>query len=150
MMNTVIVVGVCIKSKNNELLMVQEAGKDIKGLLNFPMGKLDEGETIFEGAIREVKEETGFDVKLTSILSIQNYVSEKGGNLIKITFNADIVSGKIEFDKNEIMDVRWIAINELERMTNKELRSYKSLIDIIKDAKDDKQYPLSVIKNIIL
>ena len=48
------------------------------------------------------------------------------------------------------MDARWIPINELERMTNKELRSYKSLIDIIKDAKDDKQYPLSVIKNIIL
>lgn len=150
MMNTVIVVGVCIKSKNNELLMVQEAGKDIKGLLNFPMGKLDDGETIFEGAIRETKEETGFDVKLTSILSIQNYVSEKGGNLIKITFNADIVSGEIKFDTDEIMNVKWIPINELEQMSNKELRSYNSLIDIIKDAKDDKQYPLNAIKNIVL
>lgn len=149
-MNTVIVVGVCIKSKNNELLMVQEAGKDIKGLLNFPMGKLDEGETIFEGAIREAKEETGFDVKLTSILSIQNYVSEIGGNLIKITFNADIVSGKIKFDTDEIMNVKWISINELEQMSDKELRSYNSLMDIIKDARDSKQYPLSIIKDIVL
>lgn len=149
-MNTVIVVGVCIKSKNNELLMVQEAGKDIKGSLNFPMGKLDDGETIFEGAIREAKEETGFDVKLTSILSIQNYVSEKGGNLIKITFNADITSGEIKFDTDEIMNVKWIPINELEQMSNKELRSYNSLIDIIKDARDSKQYPLSIIKDIVL
>ena len=149
-MNSVVVVGVCIKSSNNEILMVQEAKKDIKGLLNFPMGKLDEGETIFEGAVREAKEECGYDVNLKSILSIQSYEGEKGGNLIKITFNAEIVSGEIKFDKNEIMDVRWISIDELERMSDNELRSYNSTMDIIKDVKEDKQYPLDVIKNIVL
>lgn len=149
-MNSVVVVGACIKSSNNELLMVQEANNDVKGLLNFPMGKLDEGETVFEGAVREVKEESGFDVKLKSILSIQSYESEKGGNIIKITFNAEIVSGEIKFDRNEIMDVRWISIDELEKMSNKELRSYNSSIDIIKDAKENKQYSLDIIKNIVL
>ena len=145
-MDKVIVVGVCIKNENNEILMVQEAAKNIRGLYNIPAGKLDSNESIFDGAIREVKEETGYDVKLDSILCIQ-YLENK--NILKIIFNATIISGEECFNKDEIMDIRWISIDELERMTDKELRSYKSNISIIKDCKNNKSYPLNLIENII-
>lgn len=145
-MDKVIVVGVCIKNNNNEILMVQEAEEKIRGLYNIPAGKLDFNESIFDGAIREVKEETGYDVKLDSILCIQ-YLENK--NILKIIFNASIVSGNVSFDKDEIMDVRWISIDELENMTDKELRSYNSNINIIKDCKNNKSYPLNLIENII-
>lgn len=140
-----IIVGVCIK-KDGKILMVQEARKEIYKMWNFPMGHLDDGETIFEGAIREAKEETGYDVELTSIVSIQNYTNK--GN-IKITFNANIISGDISYDKNETLDVKWIPIEELENMSNKELRAYNSSIDIIKDAKENKEYPLEIIKKLV-
>ena len=143
-MDKKIVVGVCIKSDNNEILMVQEAKDEVKWLFNFPTGRLDPGESIFNGAIREAKEETWYDVKLDSILSIQ-YFEEK--LLLKIIFNASIVSGVINFDKNEIMDVKWIPIEKLENMTEKELRSYNSIINIIKNLKNNKQYPLDLIEN---
>lgn len=97
-MDKVIVVGVCIKNESNEILMVQEAKDEIKGLYNIPAGKLDSNESILEGAIRETKEETGYDVKLDSILCIQ-YLEKK--NILKIIFNATIISGSISFDKNE-------------------------------------------------
>lgn len=139
-----IIVGVCIK-KDGKILMVQEARKDIYKMWNFPMGHLDDGETIFEGARREAKEETGYDVELTSIVSIQNFTNK---DFIKIIFNANIISGEISYDKNEVLDVKWIPIEELERMSNKELRAYNSSIDCIKDAKQNKQYPLEIIKNI--
>jgi len=145
-MDKVIVVGVCIKNNNNEILMVQEAEEKIRGLYNIPAGKLDSNESIFDGAIREVKEETGYDVKLDSILCIQ-YLENK--NILKIIFNSSIVSGNVCFDKDEIMDVRWISIDELENMTDKELRSYNSNINIIKDCKNNKSYPLNLIENII-
>ena len=125
--------------------MVQEAKDEIKGLYNIPAGKLDSSESILEGAIRETKEETGYDVKLDSILCIQ-YLEKK--NILKIIFNATIISVSISFDKNEIMDIKWIPIEELELMSEKELRSYNSNISIINDSKNNKQYPLEIIKNI--
>ena len=144
-MDKAIVVGVCIKSEKNELLMVQEAKDEIKGLYNIPAGKLDFSESILEGAIRETKEETGFDIKLDSILCIQ-YLEDK--SILKIIFNATIISGSISFDKNEIMDVKWIPIEELELMTKNELRSYDSNINIIRNSKNNKFYSIDIIENI--
>ena len=144
-MDKAIVVGVCIKNDSNEILMVQEAKDDIKGLYNIPAGKLDSNESICDGAIREAKEETGFDVKLDSILCIQ-YLENK--NILKIIFNASILSGNIQFDKDEIMDIKWISIEELESMTSKEMRSYNSNINIIRDSKNNKNYPMDIVENI--
>lgn len=140
-----IIVGVCIK-KDGKILMVQEARKKVYKMWNFPMGHLDNAETIFEGAKREVKEETGYEVELTSIISIQNYPNKEN---IKITFNANIIDGDISYDKNEVLDVKWISIEELENMTSKELRAYNSSRDIIKDAKENKGYPLEIIKKLV-
>lgn len=139
-----IIVGVCIK-KDGKILMVQEARKKVYKMWNFPMGHLEDGETIFEGAKREVKEETGYEVELTSIISIQNYPNKEN---IKITFNANIIDGDISYDKNEVLDVKWISIEKLENMTSKELRAYNSSRDIIKDAKENKEYPLEIIKKL--
>jgi NADH pyrophosphatase NudC (nudix superfamily) len=106
---------------------------------------LDSGESIFDGAVREAKEETGYDVRLDSVLCIQ-YLENK--QLLKIIFNATIVSGSISFDENEIMDVRWIPIEDLENMTENELRSYDSNIKIIDCVKKGMQYPLNIIENL--
>lgn len=144
-MDKAIVVGVCIKNDFNEILMVKEARNDIKGLYNIPAGKLDSNESICEGAIRETKEETGFDVKLDSILCIQ-YLENK--NILKIIFNASILTGSIQFDKDEIMDIKWISIEDLENMPEKELRSYNSNINIIKNSKNNISYPMDIIENI--
>lgn len=143
-MDKEIVVGVCIKSESNEILMVMEAKGENKGLLNVPAWRLDSSESIFDGAIRETKEETGYDVKLDSVLCIQYLENKK---LLKIIFNATIISGAIDFDQNEIMNVKWVPIEELEKMTENELRSYDSNINIINSAKNNKQYPLSLIKD---
>ena len=144
-MDTVIVVGVCIKNESNEVLMVQEAREDVKGLYNIPAGRLDSNESICDGAIREAKEETGFNVKLDSVLCIQ-YLENK--NILKIIFNASIISGNIYFDKSEIIDIKWISIEDLENMSSKELRSYNSNVSIIKDLKEGKNYPISIIENL--
>lgn len=140
-----IIVGVCIK-KDGKILMVQEAKKKVYKMWNFPMGHLDDGETIFEGAKREVREETGYEVELTSLISIQNYPNKEN---IKITFNANIIAGDISYDTNEVLDIKWISIEELENMTSKELRAYNSSRDIIKDAKENKEYPLEIIKKLV-
>lgn len=143
-----IIVGTAIK-KNEELLMVQEAQKKCYGQWNFPAGHLDENESIFEGAIRETKEETGYDVKLTGILSIQNYINKEDTQVIRITFNAEIISGEVSFDKSEILDVKWIPVKELKQMKDIEIRSAEIIRDIVEDLESGKNYSLDMIKNMI-
>ena len=82
--------------------------------------------------------------------SIRHYRVDKIKNLSIIDEPVSDNETVRKFDRNEIMDVRWISIDELEKMSNKELRSYNSSIDIIKDAKENKQYSLDIIKNIVL
>ena len=144
-MDKEIVVGVCIKSESDEILMVKEAKGENKGLLNIPAWRLDSFESIFEGAIRETKEETGYDIKLDSVLCIQYLENKK---LLKIVFNATIISWAIGFDENEIMDVKWVSLEKLEKMTEKELRSYESNINIIRAIMNDRKYSLDIIENL--
>lgn len=135
--------------KNGKLLMVQEAKKKCYGQWNFPAGHLDENEDIFEGAKRETKEETGYDVKLTSILSIQNYINKKNEQIIRINFNAEIISGEIEFDKEEILNVKWISLEELKNMDDEKIRAVETIKDIINDVENKIEYSLDIIKNIM-
>ena len=141
-----VICGTVVK-QNGKILMVQEAQKKCYGQWNFPAGHLDENENIFEGAKRETKEETGYTVKLTSILSIQNYINKLGEHVLKINFNGEIVSGEIEFDKDETLDVKWITIEELKQMDDKKIREEEFIRDIVKDIENNINYPLDVIKN---
>lgn len=147
-MGNIIIVGVVIR-KENSMLMVQEAKKICYGQWNFPAGHLDLNENIFDAAKREAKEETGYDVELTGLVSIQNY-SRNDDQLIRITFNANIVSGEIKYDTDEILDVKWIPIQTLENMNESEIRGKTMIFDILNDVKDNKNYPLEVIKTLLV
>ena len=86
-----VIVNVLVK-QDNKCLMVQENWGNVKGMWNFPAGHLDENENIFDGAIREAKEETGYDVKLTGFLGVQNSIFDNR-HIIHVLFTAEIIGG---------------------------------------------------------
>ncbi|MDO4283557.1 MAG: NUDIX domain-containing protein [Clostridia bacterium] len=135
-----------IIKKDNQCLMVQEAKESCYGKWNFPGGGLKAGENVIDAIKREVKEETGFDIELIGILAIQNLIDTK--NKFKIVFNANVISGEVSYDKSEILKVKWFSMSELENMDKSKLRNEASLLEIIKDIKEEKNYPLKMIKNI--
>ena len=113
-MEKVSVVAVYIE-KDGKVLMVKEKGQ-AWGLWSIPIGHVDEGETFEEAAKREVKEETGYDVKITKGLG-QKVVSDteyKGGEKdtgkeIQINFfKGKILSGKLKPDLEGLLDVKWV------------------------------------------
>lgn len=140
-----VIVNVLIK-QNNKLLMVKEASGSDKGKWNFPAGHLDENENIFDGAIREAKEETGFDVKLLNIVDIQNLVMNNK-HVILFMFSAEIVGGELFFDNSEILEAKFIGIDELMKMGDDEIRSSIPRHHSIKNLMENKVYPLEIIKN---
>jgi len=51
-----------LDTNDNALFLKRGAGGDMPGMWCFPGGRLEDGETSIDAAVRETKEETGFDV----------------------------------------------------------------------------------------
>jgi 8-oxo-dGTP diphosphatase len=116
------VVGGCLVEKDGKYLMVQEGGPDVYGLWNFPAGQIDEGETIEEGAIREAKEESGYDVKLGEEVGLFH---ESIDLKIKHIFKAEIIGGEPTPQEDEILDVKWFTFDEVSKLNDeKKLRAW--------------------------
>lgn len=93
------------------ILMVKQFVQRGAIVWNFPGGGIEKYETPEEACIREVKEETGYDVEIKALLI------EKQN---KFTFIAEIIGGELYLDmKNEansdIIDVAWISIDEKDK-----------------------------------
>lgn len=139
-----IIVGGIIE-KDNKILMVKEAKKKCYGKWNVPAGHLEEGETIFDGAIREVFEETGCKVKLKNMLPIMCGELENKTFII-MTFTAELLEEKISFNKEEILDVKWISKEELENMNSEDLRDERLIKRTLGMLKENRIYPLDTIE----
>lgn len=139
-----VVVGGFIE-QDGKVLMVQEGKKSCYKKWNFPAGHLENGESIFNGAIREISEETGCKVELTNMLPIMNK-KFKDDNLMIITFTAKLLNETISFDSKEILDVKWISIESLENMNSENLRDELLIKKTLKAYKEKKLYPLDIIE----
>lgn len=102
-------------------------------------------EKITEAAIREVYEETGCKVKLTGVLPICSKDDKEPR--IMVRFTADIIEENIKFDKEEILDVKWIDIEKIKCMTEQELRAYDVNMSYIKWLEEERIYPMEIFDN---
>jgi len=134
-----------IVEKDGKILLVQEGQPKAYGLWNTPAGWLDQGENVLEGAKREVKEETGFDVKINGLLGVYVGPSLKDPNLIviKIIFRSSIVGGELQFSKDELLDVKWFKPSEILAMKDSQLRGIRKEIE---DFVANKSYSIDVIR----
>lgn len=140
------VIAGCVVEKDNKILMVQERQEICYGQWNYPAGHVDEFENITDAAVRETKEETGLDVKIKGVLPIHE-LELRNETCVIIRFVAEVIGGKIEFDSNEILDVKWKSIDEINEMTDKQLRDAELARTIIKDYRENKIYPIDIFSD---
>lgn len=136
----------CVIKRDNKILMVKEAKKSFYGKWNFPAGHLEDFEKIMDGAVRETFEETGCKVKLTGVLPIVNIDLEKETHIL-IRFVGEIIEENNSFDKEEILEVKWIPIEEIKKMKKEELRGYEIGIKTVYDIENNNIYPLEIFDN---
>ncbi|NHJ46361.1 MAG: NUDIX hydrolase [Asgard group archaeon] len=80
-------------------------------------GFIDSGETSKQAAIREVKEETGYDViKITHLI---DYYPIGNNNSIGSLFFAEVKYSDASFDTDEIEKVKEFSIEEFEELVEK-------------------------------
>lgn len=108
-------------------------------------GKVKIGEDIKQAVVRETLEETGYNIKLNSILLIQNYVTNKGVLLI-IYFNADLLDFKQkEFRKDEISSVKWLSLEEIESIPKNKIRGGDGIRKIIYNIRNKIEYSIDIL-----
>lgn len=117
----VLVVSVSI-FKDGEVLMIKENKPSAMNKWNFPSGRIESGEDILYAARREVKEETGFDVELTSTTGIYNFISSAGNQVVLFHFTGEVTGGSLDIKEDEIIDYKWLNMSDLVNFDNEELR----------------------------
>jgi 8-oxo-dGTP pyrophosphatase MutT (NUDIX family) len=134
-MKKIIAAGGLVFNDKNELLMIFRRGK-----WDLPKGKLDEGESIEDCALREVTEETGLqNVQLENFLGstfheyFNTYTNEdviKETHWYKMHATAD--QPLIPQTEEQIEIIEWVAEeNIIEKLEN----SYKNIVEIIEKLK---------------
>lgn len=107
--------------------------KQTSGFYGFPKGHIEIGETEKETAIREVKEETGLDIKIISDKRYtQSYIVKENVHKDVVFFIAKLENNNEKRQVEEIEEILWIDINEVENIL-----TYDSLKELWKEAKKD-------------
>lgn len=123
---TSIVCGVVLR-ENGKYLLVQEKKPKAYGKWNLPAGKVDEDETLEQTAVREAKEETGYDIKLGRHLVTVHQAAERP---VLHAYAGEINGGELAYPEHEIMDARWFTYDEILAMRD-ELRNQAYVIPAI-------------------
>ncbi|XP_018799054.1 PREDICTED: 8-oxo-dGDP phosphatase NUDT18 [Bactrocera latifrons] len=113
-------------NERDEVLMMQEAKQSCAGKWYLPAGRMEKGETICEAAVREVYEETGLNVDITTLLAIE----VAGGSWFRFVLTGRVTGGQLKTPAqadNESLQAKWIGrLSELPLRANDIL----NLIDI--------------------
>lgn len=100
--------------EQNKVLMVNNRG----GGWSLPGGAVEKGETLEQGAIREVEEETGLTVEVEHIVSVNEaFFKERGHHALFTTFKAKVIKGSplIQYE-NEIKEIKWMDFQTANKL----------------------------------
>ncbi len=96
---------------------------DVFGYWTLSKGGIEKGETSEEGTVREVKEETNWDISIEDTLGENEYVAyhpERGPVRKQVNYylaQSDYVSPILEKDAGGLDDVKWFELNDLADLT---------------------------------
>ena len=101
----------CIVTHNGKILLVHRADKDPKLSWAFPGGTVESGESVFETAIRELKEETNIDGEVIQLIGdrIHPYSKKHMAYVAMTPISFNIIVGDDDLDM-----CRWFDISDID------------------------------------
>ena len=111
------IVGVgAVVVKDGRALVVRRATEPLRGEWSVPGGMLELGEKLREGIAREVKEETGLEVKVGEVLDVFDSIfPDSEGRMqyhyVLIDFLCRPVTGELRAS-SDVSDARWVTGEE--------------------------------------
>lgn len=99
----------CLIHQNDKYLLQNRIKDDWKGVA-LPGGHIEKDESIIDAVIREMKEETGLDIRNPRLCGIKQFPIENGRYLVFL-FHTDEFSGEIT--SSEEGEMIWVEKSEL-------------------------------------
>lgn len=128
------------------LLLVEESvGGQL--VLNQPAGHLEPDESLIEAALRETREETGWDVRLTAFVGAYQWKAETGRHYLRFAFAAEPVAHVPSRQLDEgIVRTLWMTPSELRKA---QPRHRSPLVwQVVADHLAGRRHPLSMLQQL--
>ncbi|WP_167473691.1 NUDIX hydrolase [Nocardia arthritidis] len=114
-----VAVSAFVQDSAERVLMIRRTDND---KYSIPGGGLEAGESVADAVVREVKEETGIDVRVTKVLGVfsdpNHVIAYDDGEVLQefsICFYAEPVGGKLR-TSTESKEVDWISPDKLAKL----------------------------------
>jgi ADP-ribose pyrophosphatase YjhB (NUDIX family) len=104
--------------KDGKVLLVRRGNEPGRGKWSLPGGRIRFGERSEEAALREMREETGLEVRLRRVVDVVDvfWRSEMGELLehfVIVDFEAEVIGGELR-PADDALDARWFSPEELK------------------------------------
>ena len=110
-------VGAVIWNELGEIVLIRRGQPPRRGEWSIPGGKLEWGESVRDGLLREVREETGLTVEIAGLIDVVDGIArdDSGAVLhhyVLIDFNTRILGGVLSAG-GDAVEARWVAFAAL-------------------------------------
>ncbi|MEX1148193.1 MAG: NUDIX hydrolase [Sphingomonadales bacterium] len=112
-----VAVGVVV-FRGEQVLLVRRGKSPRKGQWSIPGGAQHAGETVQDAGLREVREETGVEVRISDLVDVLDYIDHDDMGRIRhhytlIDWAAEWVDGQAR-PGDDVTDVMWADLNSLD------------------------------------
>ena len=106
----------CLICDGNKVLVQEKVGT--KGLV-FPGGHVEEGESLLESVVREMKEETGLTIENPKVCGFKDWIQEDGTRYIVMLYKTDKFTGELKSsDEGRVFWIDRAEINSVNLIWN--------------------------------
>ena len=103
---------------SEKILLIQRGKQPQKGAWSLPGGAQKLGETIYEAARREIREETGLKVEILGLVDVVDSIRRDEMGEVEYHYTlvdmAAVSSGGIPQAGGDAQDCRWFTLSEIE------------------------------------
>lgn len=101
----------CLVYNENAVLVQEKTGTRYEGGLVFPGGHVEDGESLRDSIIREIKEETGLTIANPQPCGYKDWIQEDGTRYIVLLYKSNQYEGELK--SSEEGRVFWLDRNDI-------------------------------------
>jgi mutator protein MutT len=108
-----VVIGVIVDEDKIFFTKRHDPGSPYDNKWEIPGGKIDHGEQPLEAVVREIKEETGYDIEVLRLLPIETAMHASDLQVIMVPYLCKIIGGEFAAQDGETLDGKFMSIKEM-------------------------------------
>jgi ADP-ribose pyrophosphatase YjhB (NUDIX family) len=95
--------------QDDQVLLGRRGSGFATGKWGLPQGYVETHEDYLSAAVREVKEETGLDVRIRSIINVVSNLIPAGHHTLAVVLLADVVGGE-PLAGDDLSELQWVSL----------------------------------------